>query len=502
MKKLMAVMCVMVMSCTMAISQEKERSDEGVGLTIYSKPAKSQQQQYYYGYQNPQEQGYAVVKEWRKLKLDSGRNVIRFEDIAAMIDATTVNFKSLTDPKNTLVVEQNYEYDLVNADKIMSKYIDKEIVLEDKDGREIKGTLLSFDGSRIVLNMPKSDQPIQIINRGENIRNIRCTTLPGGLITKPTLMWLIDAKKAGEHLAKVTYQTNGMGWNADYTLVTNKDDTTVDLSGWVTIKNNSGAMYKNSELKLVAGDVHRVTPEVQQYAGGMAKAARADELQESRGFAEKAFFEYHLYTLGRKTTLPNNSIKQLELIDPAEKVPAKKIFVYDGAKGFSYYGYLNQDQNFGAGTNKKVDTYMEFENKKEVGLGIPLPAGKIRVYKKDEDDGSLEFIGEDEIDHTPKDEKIRITLGEAFDIVGERKQTGFKTRPYWIKESFEIKVKNHKDTDVDVLVKERMYRWTNWEITESSHEYKKLDAFTVHFPIKVKASSEEIITYNVEYTWH
>ncbi|OHB71175.1 MAG: hypothetical protein A2W23_10340, partial [Planctomycetes bacterium RBG_16_43_13] len=463
--------------------KEKERTEEGVGLTVYSQSG--QQAQGYYDYQGRyvySTPGYAVIKEWRKIDLKKGENVIKFQDVASTIDATTVHFKSLTDPEGTTVIEQNYEYDLVNADKILRKYIDKEITIQ-RGAEVIKGTLLSFDGGQMVMKVDDEREPIRIINRGGDMK---FGALPGGLITKPTLVWLLDAEKGGEHLAKVTYQASNISWNADYTLVTAKDDKKVDLSGWVTLTNNTGAGYNNAELKLVAGDIHRVTAQgapIGQEAYGRKESKGADRA----GFVEKSFFEYHLYTLGRKTTIPNASIKQLELFNPVDGVPAKKIFVYDGSKGYYYYGSMNYDQNFGVTSNKKVDIYIEFDNKKEVGLGIPLPAGRVRVYKKDEADGSLEFIGEDRIDHTPKDEKVRLMLGNAFDIVGEKKQTSFKVNydQHWIKETFEIKIRNHKDEAVEVLVREGMYRWVNWEITKTSHEYTKLDAWNVHFPVKV-----------------
>lgn len=480
--------------------KETERTEEGIGLTVYSQSG--QQAQGYYdntGRWVTQTHGFAVIKEWRKINLQKGINTIKFQDVASTIDATTVHFKSLTSPEGTTVIEQNYEYDLVNADKILRKYIDKEITLQ-KGEEIIKGTLLSFDNVQMVLKVADEKEPIQIIQRSAD--KIKFGNLPGGLITKPTLIWLIDAEKDGEHLSKVTYQAANIGWNADYTLVTSKDDKRVDLSAWVTVTNNTGAGYDNAELKLVAGDVHRVTAQAGREVDMMAaKGAMAKE--KVAGFEEKGFFEYHLYTLKRKTTIPNASIKQIELFSPVDNIPAKKVFVYDGSKGRYYYGYLNQDQNFGITSNKKVDIYIEFDNKKDVGLGIPLPAGRIRVYKKDEQDGSLEFIGEDRIDHTPKDEDVRLMLGNAFDIVAERRQTDFKidTRGHWIKESFEIKVKNRKDEDVEVLVKEGMYRWSNWEILESNSNHKKLDAWTVHFPVKMKKNSEKTLTYTVEYRW-
>ena len=265
----------------------KERTTEGVGLTIYSAPAAGPQQPVY----NPASQqyeipvpGYAIVKEWRKMKLAAGTNTVRFSDVAARIDATTVLFTSLTDPAGTTVLEQNFEYDLVSADEILSKHIDRPITIDLENGGKISGTLLAFDGAQIVLQ----STALQIVQRENNVRNIELAALPGGLITKPTLVWQIDAKKEGEHLAKVAYQTAGIAWNADYTAVASADDRTLDLSAWVTIRNQSGGSYRDAELKLVAGDVHRVVEQSEgALFGGQAEEAEAPP----GGFVEKPFFE-------------------------------------------------------------------------------------------------------------------------------------------------------------------------------------------------------------------
>jgi len=279
----------------------------------------------------------------------------------------------------------------------------------------------------------------------------------------------------------------------------------MDFSGWVTIQNNSGATYKDAEIKLIVGDVRRVSaPRMKMSAMG-EEMAYVKERPGSQ-FAEKEFFEYHLYTLQRPSTVKDNSSKQIELFTPVSEAPLEKTFVYYGNTDALYYSYGSsaiQDRNYGITTNKKVDIYLEFLNKKENKLGMPLPAGRIRVYKKDEADGSLEFVGEDRIDHTPKDERVRIKLGSAFDIVGERKQTNFQTNydRNWIRESFEIRVRNHKKEQVTVKVKEILYRWANWKIEQSSHKFEKEDARTVCFPVTIKPDGEEVITYTVLYTW-
>ena len=222
------------------------------------------------------------------------------------------------------------------------------------------------------------------------------------------------------------------------------------------------------------------------------------------GFEEKAFFEYHLYTLGRPTTLPDNSTKQIELFPTARKVPCEKVMLYYGlGSRYPIYGSPMTDRNFGIQSNPKVDIYLKFKNEKAIGMGMPLPSGRIRVSKLDPADETLEFIGEDTIDHTPKDEEVLIKMGSAFDVVGERKQTDFAvdTNRRTIDETIEIKVRNHKEEKVKVIVKENLYRWTNWQLTKKTHEFEKIDSRTIHFPIEVEKDGEVTIRYTVHYTW-
>jgi hypothetical protein len=300
-----------------------------------------------------------------------------------------------------------------------------------------------------------------------------------------------------------------MTWWADYNLVfaegADANSGLLDVSAWVSIINQSGATYPDARLKLIAGDVHRA-PEPMAKPARFARMEVSASAPDSQGFEEKAFFEYHMYTLGRTTTLPDNSTKQLELFPPAREVPCEKVMVYYGLPEASRWGFFPQprtDRNFGTRSNKKVDIYLRFKNEKKAGMGIPLPSGRIRVSKLDPADGSLEFIGEDVIDHTPKDEEVLIKLGSAFDVVGERKQTDFQvdTRARRMEESFEIRLRNHKEEPVKVIVKENLYRWLNWQIIESSHKYDKVDARTVHFPVTVEPDDEERISYTVRYRW-
>lgn len=457
-----------------------EKQEEGVALTIYN-------------------QNFGVVREKRKVDVPEKIGTIRFSDVASQIDGTSVHFKSLTDA-NATVLEQNYEYDLVSADKLLEKYIDKQIAVLTKDGSRYSGKLLSFDANQLVIRQDDEKSEIVMVQRGDNVKDIQFGALPEGLITKPTLVWKLATEKVGQHLIEVAYQTAGINWQADYNAVLNPNDTKLDLGGWVTINNQSGATYKDAKLKLIAGDVRRV----QQIQLGMpAPRAMAKAAGGELGFEEKSFFEYHLYTLGRPATVAQNQTKQIELLKAGD-VPVKKVFLYEGAPQYRFYGGLINDANYGSEqSNKKVNVVIEVKNSKDNNMGMALPKGKVRLYKRDEADGSLEFVGEDQIDHTPKDETVKLHIGDAFDIVGERKRTNFKVdvSGHVMTESFEIRVRNHKTEPVEVLVKETLYRWNNWEITESNQKWTKYDSNAIHFPVKVDKDGEQVITYTVKYTW-
>ncbi len=446
--------------------------------------------------------GYALVRHERVVQIGSGRSTLRFSDVAGLIDPTTVTFTSLTD-RATRVLEQNFQFDLVSTDKLLLRYLDRSITVERSVGDQVTtltGTLLSsFDG----LVLRTADGTVHTLR---DYGSLRFPELPGGLITRPTLEWLVDAAKSGEQRARVTYQTGGMTWWADYNLIFNegKDANSgmLDLSAWVSIINQSGATYPDARLKLIAGDVQRVEPPQPQVV--RAAMAKADTTMESdAGFEQKAFFEFHLYTLGRRTTLPNNSTKQIELFDAARQIPARKTLVYHGVAGHHGWGSPMTDRDLGLPMNRKVDVYLEFRNDRQYGLGVPLPAGRLRVSQLDPADGSLEFIGEDRIDHTPKDEKVRIRLGSAFDVVGERRQVDFAvdSRARWMEEEIEVKLRNHKAQAVDVIVRESLYRWSNWRIVTRTHEFEKQDARTLHFPVRVAADGEAVVRYRVRYTW-
>jgi hypothetical protein len=475
-------------------------------VTIYStaSPGAISPDSYRYGDGAQGVPGYATVRHEREVPLLAGRNTVRFTDVAGLIDPTTVAFTSLTDTAGTRVVEQSFQFDLVNTEKLLAKFIDRNISIERNVGNKvevIEGTLLSTQGGIVIREEEGSIRTVPY-NAG-----VRLPSLPGGLITRPTLVWDVDAAKTGTHNTRVSYQTSGMTWWTDYNLTYSegKDakSCNLDVGAWVSILNLSGASYPDARIKLVAGDVHRTENQVAS-APMMSKRAMADAAREEKtGFVEQSFFEYHLYTLGRPSSLPVNSTKQIELFPKVSHVPCEKTLVYAGQAGQWYGGGLVTDRSYGATGNKKVDTYLSFKNREENGMGVPLPSGRIRVSKLDTADGSLEFIGEDRIDHTPKNETLLLKLGSAFDVVGERRQVDFKidSNRNTMTEEIEVKVRNRKAEPVTVVVKENLYRWTNWKITQANLAYQKQDSRTIHFPVQVAADSEVVLRYTVRYSW-
>jgi len=448
--------------------------------------------------------GYALVREDRPFTFKAGRNVLRIDDVPAFIDPTTVSFASLTDPARTRVVEQSFEFDLASTSKLLSRYLGRDITVEQARGQGVEmvsGTLVGTQGA-LILKQPDGSVRMVPGNAG-----VRLPGLPGGLIAKPTLVWDIEAAGAGPQKARFTYQTGGMTWWADYNLTYSEPTPgacSVDVAAWVTLVNQSGASFDDARLKLVAGDVQRV--QRPQYARDrLYEAPAAPEAKLAKGFEEKAFFEYHMYTLGRTTSLAQNSTKQIELFPAAAHVGCEKALVYygQGSRPYSYGGPVT-DRDPGMQANRKVDVYLRLRNSAANHLGIPLPAGRIRVAQLDPADRSLEFVGEDAIGHTAREETVQVKLGSAFDVVGERRQVDFHvdTSAKWIEEEFEVKVRNRKvDQAVSVDVRESLYRWSNWTITRKSQDYVKEDARTVRFPVRIAPNGEAVVRYTVRYTW-
>jgi len=397
----------------------------------------------------------ALVKERRKLDLNTGVNNVEYTDVAALIDPTSVMFED-TKNKNTAVLEQNYEYDLVSSFKLLDKFLGKEITVTEKEGETYTGTLLSHDGG-VVLQL--SDGKVVSITEVS------------------TLVWQVYSPVSGSRDVLTSYLTGGMSWNADYIVKTNADDTKADIQGWVSVDNQAGTTYEDARLKLVAGEVHRIAvPEPIYYEGNVEEAEVAYEVEKG-GFAEESFFEYHLYTLERAATLKNNEVKQISLLS-ADSVPVEKELIFDASK------------------SSDVQVVLNLTNSKQKGLGMPLPAGVVRVYKADSE-GQLQFLGEDSIDHTPKDEEIEIVVGNSFDVTGTRTQTDYRrvSDDVW-RESYEIELKNHKSQSQKIRVVEHFYG--DWEITTTSDTYEKTDAYTAEWEVTVPADGSKKVTFTVE----
>jgi len=427
-----------------------------------------------------------LVKDTRLIDLKPGVHELKFMDVAGKIDPTTVHIKSIINGSSLNVLEQNYEYDLLSPQKLLEKFVGQKVQLatinpETKKEEIVEATLLSTQGGNIF----QIGDKIHIGHHGR----ILLSKIPENLIPQPTLVWMLENRLSKPQKLEASYLTSGINWKADYVAVLNKLDTLTDLTGWVTIDNRSGAHYQNALLKLVAGDIHRVQGEMRMdYARPMAAAKEAASPQ----FKEESFFEYHLYTLDRRTTIKDNQTKQMTLLD-ANQVPLKKLFIFSGSPQYYYY---QMDQ----GSNKqKIGVFLELENTKKNNLGIPLPKGTIRVYKEDKD-GSLQFVGEDRIDHTPKDEKFKIKIGEAFDVVGERVQTDYKRLGRNLFEvAFEVSLRNHKNEDIKVFVEEPIPG--DWEMLSNTHSFEKLSAHLIRFDVPVAKDKEVKVKYRIRFKY-
>lgn len=430
----------------------------------------------------------ALVRDIRTVSIPVGRSLLSFTDIPSRIDATSVILRSLTEEGSIRVLEQNYEYDMVSGDKLLSKYLGQHIQVRTTDGTEYEGYLISTPdsgGSLILAEQPMGGS-ITAIQRSE-IEVIRYPSLPSGLVMKPTLVWeMVNSSDQTEHEMEVSYLTGGLSWSADYVLTLSEDDKTADLAGWVTITNNSGVEFENAELKLVAGDIHRVKEEFVLYdLAGSQKAVP----QYDKAFEERSLFEYHLYKLGFPTTVKNNQTKQILLLSVSD-IPVEKLYVFGRIPGYT--------KSYAYSDNVKV--ILKFKNSDENHMGMPLPEGKVRVSKADVD-GSMEFVGEDAIEHTPKDEDIVLYIGDAFDITGKRiNVSSTKIGSDALKDAYRIELRNHKDEPIRIQVVETM-PYETYEILQSSHGYSKIDARTISFDVEVPTNSQVDITYEVMYTW-
>jgi hypothetical protein len=454
-------------------------------------------------------QNFAVVRDSVPLDLKAGVNTVRYTDATAQVEPDSVILRDPTGDHSLQILEQNYRNDPVSQELLLSLFEGRTIDFEKTRLRDNTDTTEIIPG-KIVRSgyVPggEAQQPIIEVNGKLQF------SLPGqplfpdlgdDTVLKPTLNWLLQSDKPGQFDAEVGYVTEGLDWSASYNLVSPEKGDLVDLVGWITMNNNSGKTFENATIKLMAGDVNKIQPQTAMPLGGMRRMMMADSMaMPAPAVTEKAFDEFHLYSIARPTTLHDRETKQVEFVH-AEKMYAPTIYVYDGAADFRFYGGLNYDQSWGQSDNKKILVQREFVNAETNHLGIALPAGKLRFYRRD-DDGQLQFVGENTIDHTPRNETIRVTTGNSFDLVGERKQTNFHvdTDNKWLDESFEIKLRNRKkDMPVEIRVVEHLYRWSNWEITAKSDDFKKTDAQTIEFRIPVKPDEEKTVTYTVHYSW-
>jgi hypothetical protein len=472
--KIVSAFGLCLASMAMAAAQTSEqtttaRDRQSVNITVYNS-------------------NLGLVRETRRLTLPSGQIALRFADVTAQIRPETVHLASLTAPASLRILEQNYQYDLLNPAKLLDKFVGKEITLvlrhyqnNTESFEPVQATLMSNNGGQVWRIKG------QIVINPSNIAEMRFPDLPKNLVATPTLVWDLENRETGLQSIEASYLTSGMNWRADYVLLVNADDTKGDLQGWVTLTNASGATFEDARLQLVAGDVNRVSEDRNlAVAGAMARKSMADESQ----FQEQGFFEYHMYTLQRPATIRDNETKQVSLLE-ATGFDVKKEFVLNGQR-YYYTGYNNP----GAPIKEKVGVYVQFRNSQGNKLGMPLPAGTIRLYKRD-DKGNQQFIGEDKIDHTPKDEDVRVKVGDAFDIAAERKQTDYKVvvTGHMYEYAYEIKIRNHKDGPVTVVVNEPI--GGDWEMVSSTFKAEKSAAFAARFQVPVAKDGEATLAYRV-----
>jgi len=486
----LSALCALLLLAVPSGAQEPVVStsadSRGVSLTVYN-------------------QRFAIVRERREVALAAGLNRVRYQDVAQLIEAPTVSIQSITIPGGVSVREQNYQYDLVSPAAILEKSVGRTVrfrrTLPNGSVEVVEGTLLSAPQQGVVVRT--TDGRLLLNPQGE----IEVAEMPGGLISRPSLFWLLQAQRAGPQTLEVSYLAQGLGWSADYVAVIDSAERTVDLTGWVTLVNQSGTTYPEAQLQLLAGNVRRITPPL------MARRSDAVALEDlvvtgaaAPQFAEEGFFEYHLYTLDGRTTLANNETKQMTLLSAADAGVRRRL-VFDSQRSWGW----NPQPGAGYRTQPvRGAIVLELRNARDNGMGMPLPAGTMRLYKADSR-GNLQFLGEDRIEHTPRDEMVRLNVGEAFDVLATRRTVSERSvrvdagreipqqgplcrrcSDLWEFEQ-EIVVRNHKDTASEVVVTERL--GTQFQILSTSHEPRRLDAGTIEFAVTVPADGEVTITY-------
>jgi hypothetical protein len=452
-------------------------------------------------------QNFAVVRDSVALDLKDGVNIVRYAGATAQVEPDSVILRDPSGEHSLQILEQDYRNDPVSQPLLLSLLEGKTIDFENirtKDNTQVRELIPGKIVRSGYVPHGGGEQPIIEVNGKLQF------SLPGqplfpdlgdDTVLKPTMNWLLQSDKPGKFNAEVGYVTGGFTWQSDYNLVSPEKGDLVDLVGWITLKNESGTTFENAKIKLMAGDVNKIQPrQIDGFLGEYAEAER-DRAEKPPVVTEKAFDEFHLYDIARATTLHDRETKQVEFVH-AENIFAPTIYVYDGASGYRFSGGVNTTQSYGVTGNTKVNVMREFVNAETNHLGVALPKGRLRFYRRDTD-SQLQFVGENEIDHTPRDETIRVTTGNSFDLVGERKATNFRidSGDKWINETFEIKLRNHKKEPVEIRVVEHLYRWSNWDITEESNAFKKTDAQTIEFRVQVQPDVEKTLTYTVHYSW-
>jgi hypothetical protein len=433
----------------------------------------------------------ALVRDVRNVKLPDGSFDLHFMDIAATINPATVHFRSLSEPSRVSVLEQNYEYDLLEPDKLLRKYVGRDVTLVrtvQQGGttrqEEVKARLLSYN------NGPVWQIGKEIVT-GMHADHMRFPELPDNLYSRPTMIWTLQNGGTTQHRVEASYLASKLAWNADYVLTVGRDDKAADLDGWVTLTNGSGTSFRNARLQLVAGDLNRVRQAIAEKR--FDRARQEMDLAAAAPMAQEAFSEYHLYTLGRKTTINNSETKQVSMLT-GSGVPVQKRYVVDGQEF-----YYRNVQHPGAPIKDVVQVFYQFKNEEKAGLGMPMPAGVVRVYQADSK-GGVQFAGEDRIGHTPKDETLKLKIGNAFDVVCERSQTDFQkiaTNVYEM--TYEITLRNHKSAPITVEVNEPI--GGTWRMMTSSHEWKKSAAWAAQFSVPVAQDGTATLKYRVRVTY-
>jgi hypothetical protein len=432
----------------------------------------------------------ALVRDVRRLRLSRGTSDLHFMDIAATVNPATVHFRSLTEPSRIAVLEQNYEYDLLEPDKLLRKYVGRDVTLV-RTRQEQNSTVEETVTARL---LSYNSAPVWQVG-GDIVTGLRADhiifpELPGNLYSRPTLIWTLENGGAADHRVEASYLAGELSWNADYVLTVARDDRVADLDGWVTLRNGSGTSFPNARLQLVAGDLNRVRQEL----GKLQRSSRdVMEAAAAAPMAQEAFSDYHLYTLGRKTTINNAQTKQVSMLG-ASRFPVEKRYVVEG-QAFYYHNAMHP----GSPIKDLVQVYYQFRNEERAGLGMPMPAGVVRVYQADSS-GGVQFVGEDRITHTPKDETLNLKIGNAFDVVCEREQTDFEKISSSVYEvEYEITLRNHKAAPVTVEVNEPV--GGTWRMLQASHPWTKTAAWAAGFTVPVAADGEVVLRYRVRVTY-